>query len=101
MRSHDYRVYILTSKHSTTLYIGITNNLTGRLSQRRRGETEGFTKRYQLNRLVLFEHVRNVNDATACEMELKGWSRSRKVALIEHANRELHERSVDWEQEAQ
>jgi len=99
MRSHDYRVYILTNKHSTTLYIGITNNLTRRLSQHRRGETEGFTKRYQLNRLVWFEHFRNVNDATACEKKLKGWRRSRKVALIEHTNPRWLEWSEDWEQQ--
>jgi len=99
MRSHDYRVYILTNKHSTTLYIGITNNLTRRLSQHRRGETEGFTKRYQLNRLVWFEHFRNVNDAIACEKKLKGWRRSRKIALIEYTNPRWLDWSEDWEQQ--
>src|SRR2546430_17334686 len=99
MRSHDYRVYILTNKHSTTLYIGITNNLTRRLSQHRRGETEGFTKRYQLNRLVWFEHFRNVNDPIACQKKVKGRRRSRKVALIENTKPRWLEGSEGWEQQ--
>src|ERR1051325_512009 len=83
MRNHDYWVYILTNKHCTTLYLGITNDINRRLYQHRFGEPEGFTKRYRLNRLVWLEHFRNVNDAIACEKKLKGWRRSRKIALIE------------------
>jgi len=84
MRNHDYWVYILTNKHHTTLYIGITNNIACRLAQHRYGEAEGFTKRYHLNRLV--EHFRNVNDAITCKKKLKGWRRSRKIAFIEQTN---------------
>ena len=83
MRNHDYWVYILTNKHCTTLYIGMTNNIARRLYQHRYGEVNGFTKRYHLNRLVWLEHFRNVNDANACGKKLKGWRRSRKIALIE------------------
>jgi putative endonuclease len=72
MRDHDYWVYILTNKHCTTLYIGITNNITRRLYQHRFGELDGFAKRYHLTRLVWVEHFRNVNDAIACEKKLKG-----------------------------
>jgi putative endonuclease len=86
MRNHDYWVYILTNKHCTTLYIGITNNISGRLYQHRYGDAEGFAKRYNLNRLVWLEHFRNVNDAIACEKKLKGWRRARKIALIEQTN---------------
>ena len=88
MRSHDYWVYILTNKHCTTLYIGIANNLTRRLSQHRCAGTEGFTKRYGLNRLVWFEHFRNVNDAIVCEKKLKDWRRSRKVCLSSKQTRD-------------
>jgi predicted GIY-YIG superfamily endonuclease len=73
VRNHDYWVYILTNKRSTTLYIGITNNIVGRLSQHRACEVEGFTKHYRLNRLVWVEHFHNVNDAIASEKKLKGW----------------------------
>jgi predicted GIY-YIG superfamily endonuclease len=69
MRNHDYWVYILTNKHCTTLYIGITNNITRRLGQHRCGEVVGFTKRYHLDRLVWLEHFRDVRDAIACEIE--------------------------------
>jgi putative endonuclease len=79
-------VYILTNRHCATLYIGITNNPTRRLNQHRCAETEGFTKRYRLNRLVWFEHFRNVNDAIACETKLNGRRRSRKLSLIEQTN---------------
>ena len=99
MRNHDYWVYILTNKSCTTLYIGITNNIVRRLGQHRCGEVEGFTKRYHLNRLVWVEHFRNVRDAIACEKKLKGWRRSRKVALIEKSNPRWLDLSDDWEQQ--
>jgi putative endonuclease len=75
MRNHDYWVYI-----------GITNNITRRLYQHRYGELDGFAKRYHLTRLVWLEHFCNVNDAILCEKKLKGWRRSRKIALIEEMN---------------
>jgi len=99
MRKHDYWVYILTNKGCTTLYIGITNNISRRLYQHRYGEVSGFTKRYHLNRFVWLEHFRGVNDAIACEKKLKGWRRSRKTALIEQTNPRGLDLSDDWEQE--
>ena len=99
MRNHDYWVYILSSNRSTTLYIGIRNNIVRRLSQHRRGEVAGFTKRYRLNRLVWVEHFRNVGDAVACEKKLTGWRRSRKIALIEQTNPRWLDLSDDWEQQ--
>ena len=99
MRNHDYRVYILTNRRRTTLYIGMTNNITRRLGQHRCGEMEGFTHRYHLNRLVWIEQFRNVNDAIACEKKLKGWHRSRKVALVEQTNPRWLDLSDDWEQQ--
>ena len=99
MRNHDYWVYILTNKRCSTLYVGITNNITRRLSHHRRREIDGFTKYYRLNRLVWSEHFRNVNDAIACEKKLKGWRRSRKIALIELTNPPWVDLSDDWEQQ--
>jgi putative endonuclease len=98
MRNHDYWVYILTNKHCTTLYIGITNDITRRLWQHTYAEVEGFTKQYRLTRLVWIEHFRNVNDAIACEKKLKGWRRSRKIALIEQTNPRWFDLRDDWEQ---
>ena len=99
MRNHDYWVYILTNKGNTTLYIGITNNIARRLYQHRHGDVEGFTKRYCLKRLVWIEHFRHVRDAIACEKKLKGWRRSRKIALIEQTNPRWLDLSDDWEQQ--
>jgi len=97
MRNHDYWVYIVTNKGRTTLYIGVTNNITLRLHQHRYGDVEGFAKRYRLNCLVLLEHFRNVNDAIACEKKLNGWRRSRKIALVEQTNPRWLDLSEDWE----
>jgi putative endonuclease len=77
----------------------MTNDLEGRLWEHRSRETAGFTKRYHLNRLVWFEHFREVNDAIACEKSLKGWRRSRKIALIEETNPHWLDLSADWEDE--
>jgi len=99
MRDHDYWVYILTNKHRTTLYIGMTNDLPVRLWQHRSGEEKAFTSRYHLNRLVCFEHFRDVNDAIACEKRLKGWVRRRKVALIEATNPRWLDLSAGWDEQ--
>ena len=99
MRDHDYWVYILTNKHRTTLYIGITNDIELRLDQHKYGPGDGFTKRYHLNRLVWLEHFRDVNDAIAREKSLKGWRRGRKIALIEASNPHWLDLSEEWEQE--
>jgi putative endonuclease len=69
------------------------------LYQHRYGELDGFAKRYHLTRLVWLEHFRNVNDAIACEKKLKGWRRSRKIALIEEMNPRWLDLSDDWEQQ--
>jgi putative endonuclease len=99
MRNHDYWVYILTNTRGTTLYIGITNNTVRRLHQHRHPEVDGFTKRYHLNRLVWIEHFRDVKDAISCEKKLKGWRRSRKIALIEQTNPRWLDLSDDCEQQ--
>ena len=95
MRDHDYYVYIVTNKHRSTLYIGMTNSLVRRISQHKAGEIEGFTQRYQLNRLVWFEHFRDVRDAIACEKKMKGWLRAKKIARIEKTNPRWLDLSAD------
>ena len=101
MRDHNYYVYIVTNKHRTTLYIGMTNDLGRRIVEHKNGETAGFTQRYQLNRLVWFEYFSDVTAAIAREKELKGWLRSKKIALIEKENPRWFDLSADWEQQPQ
>jgi len=99
MRDHDYWVYIRTNKHRTTLYIGVTSDLEGRLWEHRWGEMSGFAKRYHLNRLVWFEHFREISDTIACEKQLKGWLRRRKNALIEKTNPPWLDLSANWDEQ--
>jgi len=77
-----YFVYMMTNKGRSTLYTGITNSLVRRVSQHRRGEIPGFTKRYNINRLVYYEQFNDVRDAISREKQIKGWSREKKEALI-------------------
>ena len=84
-REHHYYVYILSNK-SRTLYVGVTNNLLSRVEQHRNGELEGFTKRYNIHRLVYFERFKYIGNAITREKELKGWLREKKIALIEAEN---------------
>jgi putative endonuclease len=64
----------------------VTGNLLKRVFQHKLREHEGFTARYNCDRLVWFERHQFVQDAIAREKELKGWSRSKKIALIESIN---------------
>ena len=85
MREYLFFVYIMASK-SRVIYVGFANDLHVRIFQHKSGRYEGFTKRYNVNRLVYFESYKYVNSAIAREKELKGWRREKRVALIESAN---------------
>lgn len=78
-----YWVYILTNR-SETLYTGMTNDLVRRLAEHRAGA--GFTGRYAIHRLVYAEEYPTAADAIAREKQIKGWTRARKVALVNGAN---------------
>jgi putative endonuclease len=81
----EYCVYILSSR-TRALYVGVTNDLPRRLLQHHSGEASAFTRRYQINRLVYVETTPDVEAAIAREKQIKGWTRARKVALIESMN---------------
>ena len=80
-----YYVYLLASR-SRVLYTGVTNNLARRLREHRLGDRQGFTKKYKVHRLVLFECFRDPRAAIAREKQIKAWRREKKVALIEAEN---------------
>ena len=82
-----YCVYILTSK-TGTLYIGVTNDLQRRIYEHKYGLIEGFTKRYNVTRLVYYEETPEVNEAITREKEIKTWRRSKKLDLIKSLNPE-------------
>ncbi len=82
----NYYIYIITNKPKGTLYIGMTNNLVRRGYEHRNGLIDGFTKKYNLNRLVYFEVFNCVEDAIVREKRLKKWNRQWKIDLIEKVN---------------
>ena len=79
-------VYILASRRNGTLYIGVTSDLAKRIWQHRNDLVEGFTKRYQVHKLVYFELHVDMLAAIAREKLLKKWSRKDKLLLIETEN---------------
>ena len=82
----NYYVYILTNSYNTVLYVGVTNNLVRRIYEHKNKLVDGFTKKYNLNKLVYFEETTDVNSAILREKQLKNYKRCKKIALIEKAN---------------
>jgi putative endonuclease len=83
-----YYVYILTNHHNTTLYVGITNDLKRRVFEHKSDVQEGFTRRYQLHKLVYYEITEDARVAIAREKQLKAGSRQKKIDLIVGMNPE-------------
>ncbi len=78
------------------LYIGVTNNLERRVLEHKRKLVPGFTRKYNVNRLVYFENWGDVRDAIAREKQIKGWVRAKKVALIIAKNPAWRDLSEGW-----
>lgn len=79
-------VYIVTNRPDGTLYVGVTSDLLRRAWEHREGVVEGFTKRYDLKRLVYVEPHDNMLSAIAREKAIKTWRRAWKVRLIREVN---------------
>jgi putative endonuclease len=84
----DYFVYILASKTYGTLYIGMTNDLTRRVYEHKHDLAQGFTRKYQVHKLVYYEGYGDVREAIKREKQLKRWKRQWKINLIEESNPE-------------
>ncbi|KPL03126.1 MAG: hypothetical protein AMJ90_03995 [candidate division Zixibacteria bacterium SM23_73_2] len=89
-----YYVYILTNK-SKTLYTGVTNNLERRIYEHKHKSIEGFTKKYNLTKLVYYEIAEDVRSAITGEKQIKGWLRSKKIRLIESMNPQWKDLSTE------
>jgi len=85
-RERSYWAYILASKIGGTLYIGVTNDLVRRVYEHREKLAEGFTKKYDVARLVYFDQHRDIEAAIRREKRLKKWNRAWKIRLIEENN---------------
>ena len=91
----DYYVYIMSNR-SSTLYIGVTNDLLRRVHEHKQRLTHGFTKQYNIDRLVYFESGGTIESAIAREKQIQGWRRERKIELIESVNPEWKDLSLEW-----
>ncbi len=78
------------------LYVGVTGSLMARVLQHKACVAGGFTKRYQVTRLVYYETFRYVNSAIARETQIKKWRREKKVALVEASNPTWDDLAADW-----
>ena len=92
---HQYYVYIMMNG-VRTLYIGVTNDLMRRVYEHKQKLADGFTKKYNITMLVYYEATSNVEAAITREKQLKGWLRSKKIAVIESMNPKWIDLSQEW-----
>ena len=95
VNSKRYFVYIMASK-SRRLYIGVTNDLERRVFEHKSKLIEGFTAKYNIDRLVYFAETGDVVAAIEREKQIKGWLRTKKLILIEAMNPSWEDLSRDW-----
>ena len=87
---------MLTNWADSVLYIGVTSNLPKRLYEHRNGLADGFTKTYNVYKLVYYEETNYMRSALEREKELKKWSRAKKNALVNTMNPTWRDLSLDW-----
>jgi len=78
--------YIITNKKNGVLYIGVTSNLSKRIYEHKNGLMDGFSKKYNLMKLVYYEICDDIKNAIQREKQLKNWHRDWKINLIEKEN---------------
>ena len=91
----QYFVYIMTN-NSKTLYIGVTNDLQRRIYEHKNKLVEGFTKRYNITKLVYYQTTNSIESAIKREKQLKNWKRAWKIELIESVNKDWDDLSEEW-----
>ncbi len=82
----QYYVYILASERNGTLYIGVTSNLIKRMCEHKNKTLEGFTQKYNVDKLVYYESTEDVLSALQREKQIKKWNRQWKINLIQENN---------------
>ncbi len=90
-------VYIMTNYSQSSLYIGVTSNLQKRVWEHKNKVVAGFTKKYNINRLVYYELTDSIEAAINREKQLKRWHRDWKINLIKEMNPEFRDLSLDFE----
>ena len=82
----NFYIYILTNKGNTVLYTGVTSDLIKRVYEHKQKLIEGFTSRYNVNKLVYYEAFDDIENAIIREKKIKGWLRIKKIRLVELKN---------------
>ncbi len=93
----QYYVYILTNKTNKVLYIGVTNDLVRRMYEHKNKLVEGFTKKYNLRKLIYIEATHDIKSAITREKQLKNWHRDWKLNLIKEHNPSWKDLSEEWD----
>jgi putative endonuclease len=92
---NQYYVYIMTNR-SKTLYTGVTNDLMRRVYEHKNKMIDGFTKKYNITKLVYYEETNDIQVAISREKQIKRWLRGKKIALIESVNPKWNDLSEGW-----
>ena len=79
-------VYMMMNPGNTVIYTGVTSDLWRRVSQHKEKTIEGFTKKYNVTKLVWFEGFASISDAIAAEKKIKAGSRVKKIELVKTLN---------------
>ena len=95
-RENQYYIYIMASGKNGTLYVGMTNNIKKRVYEHKNKLIDGFTKKYNVSRLVYFETFGDSYSAIAREKTIKGWLRKKKSELLRGTNADWKDLSEDW-----
>lgn len=96
-RPKNYCTYLMSNQRNTVFYTGISGNLPNRDKQHETKKENGFTKKYNVDKLVYFECFDNPTDAINREKEIKGWRREKKINLIKTINPNFNDLSLIWE----
>jgi putative endonuclease len=91
-----YYIYLLTNWNNKVLYVGVTNNLIRRIYEHKNKLVKGFTKKYNVNKLVYYEVTQDVIAALTREKEIKKWRREKKDRLVNRMNPTWKDLSLEW-----
>ena len=93
--NQQYYIYIMTNR-SKTLYVGVTSNITKRTFEHKHKLADGFTKKYNISKLVYYEITSDIRSALKREKQIKAWLRSKKIELIKSLNPGWNDLSENW-----
>ena len=84
----NYYVYLMTNKHNSVIYTGMTGNINRRITEHKMKLINGFSKKYNITKLVCYESFEYVNDAILREKQIEKWPRRKKIQLVNTVNKD-------------